>query len=77
MNKAFVDFLRFSTVSFHLKWNGTRLYSPESDCTCCFTSYPTTLGPKRISSESKCSFSGKENTPQKNIKVSLRNTLGI
>ena len=31
----------FSTISFHLKWNGNRLLSSESECTKCFTSCRT------------------------------------
>ena len=34
--------LRFSTISLHHKWNGTRLLSPESACTSCLTSCQTT-----------------------------------
>ena len=35
-------FSRLSTVSFHHKWNETRLLSPESECMSCITSCQTT-----------------------------------
>ena len=39
LGKTFADFFTFSTVSFHHKWNGTRLSSPESECTSCLRSF--------------------------------------
>ena len=32
----------FSTISLHHKWNGTRLFLTESECTSCLTSCQTT-----------------------------------
>ena len=36
--KHLPTFLLFSKISLHHKWNGTRLLSPESECTRCLTS---------------------------------------
>ena len=43
-------FSLFSTICLHHKWNGTRLLSPESECTSCLTNCRTTedLGSSKI-----------------------------
>ena len=48
-DKTFVHFSRFSKVSFHHKWNRTRLLSQESEYATCLTSCQTTydLGSKK------------------------------
>ena len=40
--KHLETFSLFSTISLYYKWNGTRLLSPEGECTSCVTSYRTT-----------------------------------
>ena len=40
-DKIFPNFSRFNTISFHHKWNRTRLLPPESECTSCLTSCRT------------------------------------
>ena len=37
LGKTFADFSLFSIISLHHKLNGTRLLSPESECTSCLT----------------------------------------
>ena len=37
-------FSRFSLIYLHLKWNKTRLLSPESECTNCLTKFKFSLG---------------------------------
>ena len=39
--KHLETFSLFSTISLYHKWNGTKLLSPESECTSCLTSWQT------------------------------------
>lgn len=41
IRKKIGTFLSFSTVSFHHKWNGTRLFPPGTECTSCLTFFRT------------------------------------
>ena len=48
--ESICTFSRFRTISFHHKWNATRLLSPECECTNCLMSFRTTgdLGSQEI-----------------------------
>ena len=43
--RLYPPFLRFSTISLHHNWIGTRLLSPKGECMSCLTSCQTTKDP--------------------------------